>query len=1037
MPTHQKKLNHKFFVVLALLFCGMALCVALNAPAQAQSSYQNLILSDDYDQHYLSPYLLKYPESTQSTGAYDILTNKNLKREVLNNTGSILLFKINDETTWFSFDVINRSTHQNWSIELGDQYDGKFGFFDAITVYDFDRSTSKLRKKYFEHSNTLNLKLPPNKKIKIILEFKKAKGTPVTTPLLLKKSSVIPPKKLINMKTIITFFLVGMAFSFAAIALVKYNFDYLFITAYYVALLIFSYVQNSFSLLNTPFAGGELKAYIFFAVAFIALLTAHLFWSEDKHRIWLKPTLIFPIGFGIISLILSQIVHDPNHLSNFFLLYGPSLIIFLSIPLAYLLQGSSRTDTSAPFMLGWLFFLFGIFITIFALSGFLQPSSSTINAYWFSLIPQALCFLMMARISSNIPSQNLFFSKTLEIDENESISEIIESKESTEQGRLLKVIEQERKVLTELRKSEVRQKEDMRKAKEIADEANKGKSAFLAVVSHEIRTPMTGIMGMVRMLLDSNLTREQNEYAQTIQDSSDAMLALLNDILDFEKIEQGKMTFENISFDLRRLIQGVSTLMQGHAKQKNIELILNVGKNLPDYVTGDPTRLRQVLLNLTGNAIKFTEKGSVTITAELMKENKGENESEIYFSIIDNGIGISEEAKKNLFTPFSQANKSISRKFGGTGLGLAISKGLIETMGSEINISSIENEGSTFFFTLTMKHGLKDNVKAEKSILNTHKKDNITKKTILLVDDNNINRKVVKSLLSELPYAIHSSETAEDALEKVKTQNFDLILMDIELPEMNGDEAARQIRLFKDQKIRNIPIIALTGNTDTEQIQHYYNCGMNCALSKPIDPLALTSTIENVSKGIFDSTPDFNKIQSESFNQKPSPSLISSGTPNDVPDKSEIQPITDHIKIEKSVPVPESMTPVTSTSETNTNLNQVLNEETINSLTSHLSTNNILEMTNEVLEKTLEIIQDLEAAYKTGNMEEIKAKSHDLKGMTGNFGFTEIESIAKDLEVKCKTQPLLVLSALIAKLPDAKKRAETALLDWSLKQDNI
>ena len=193
----------------------------------------------------------------------------------------------------------------------------------------------------------------------------------------------------------------------------------------------------------------------------------------------------------------------------------------------------------------------------------------------------------------------------------------------------------------------------MRKAKDSADEANKGKSAFLAVISHEIRTPMTGIMGMVRLLLNSNLTKDQNEYANTIQDSSDAILALLNDILDYEKIEQGKMTLENIGFDLHRLIKGVVTLMNGHALQKGIDLKLKTGKDIPHFVIGDPTRLRQVLLNLTGNAIKFTEEGGVTVTVELMKYNETDNSNEIYFAVTDNGIGISEEAKENLFTPFT------------------------------------------------------------------------------------------------------------------------------------------------------------------------------------------------------------------------------------------------------------------------------------------------------------------------------------------------------------------------------------------------
>ena len=859
-----------------------------------------------------------------------------------------------------------------------------------------------------------------------------------------------------------------------AVAIIKFNYSYLFFSAYYILLLAFSYLQNNYSAFNFSFINGEVKAYLFFALAAVSLMISHLFWGSERYRIWTKITIIVPIILGVISLIASQYVSDPSHLSNFFLLYTPSLLIFLIIPLAYLLQGSSKAEVSAPLMVGWFFLLFGICVSTFALSGFISPSAASINAYWYALFPQALCFIAAARISVDMKSQNFLFSKTLEIDENDTVTKIKASKEKTEQKRLLKVIEQERKVLTELRKSETRQKDDMRKAKEIADEANKGKSAFLAVVSHEIRTPMTGIMGMVRMLLDSNLTKEQNEYAQTIQDSSDAMLALLNDILDFEKIEQGKMSFENISFDLRRLIQGVSTLMQGHAKQKNIELNVKIGDDLPNFVIGDPTRLRQVLLNLTGNAIKFTEKGGVTITVETMKENTQEKSSEIYFNVIDNGIGISEDAKKNLFTPFSQADSSISRKFGGTGLGLAISKGLVEAMGSEINISSVENEGSTFFFTLTMKHGDKGSMPVLQPVISDTKNTEIEKKNILLIDDNNINRKVVHGLLSDLPYNIINSENAEEGIEKLKSQKFDLILMDIELPGINGDIAARQIRLSSRKDINNIPIIALTGHTNDEQIKHYYDCGMNNTLSKPIDPNALVNTIENVSKNIFENTPDIKKIkavqtqsaapirQSESPLQQDkiltpnastptapiAPKISSASAEQKIQPtiQPSIKPTTGMINIKKKPKAPAIMplektsstlppiqkaTPAPSVEKGEINAQaQDLDFKILNDLKTHLSTDSIQEMTTEALDKAEEIIADLENAAKTGNIEKIKTKSHDLKGMTGNFGLVKISDIAKELETKAKTQPPLVLATLVSKLPDAKKSAEEALSQW-------
>lgn len=217
------------------------------------------------------------------------------------------------------------------------------------------------------------------------------------------------------------------------------------------------------------------------------------------------------------------------------------------------------------------------------------------------------------------------------------------------------MIEHERQVMNELREREVKQNEDMRKAVAAADEANRSKSAFLAVVSHEIRTPMTGIMGMIRLLLETQLDKKQRDYAQTVMDSGDAMMALLNDILDFEKIESGRLDLEYVDFDLHRILNSVITLMSGHAEAKKISLKLDIGSDVPRYFIGDPIRLRQVLLNLCGNSIKFTEEGGVTLRVQV--DNFGEapktkESRKIRFSIEDTGIGISPEAQRNLLTRF-------------------------------------------------------------------------------------------------------------------------------------------------------------------------------------------------------------------------------------------------------------------------------------------------------------------------------------------------------------------------------------------------
>jgi len=602
-------------------------------------------------------------------------------------------------------------------------------------------------------------------------------------------------------------------------------------------------------------------------------------------------------------------------------------------------------------------------------------------------------------------------TKTVEINESDSVSKLRESREQIEQQRLLKVIDQERKVLNELRKSEARRTDEMRRAKEEADEANRAKSAFLAVVTHEIRTPMTGIMGMVRLLLESSLSKDQNQYAQTIQDSGDAMLALLNDILDFEKIEQGKMNFEEISFDLPRLITGVSTLMNGHALQKDIQLNTKLGDQLPRFVKGDPTRLRQVLLNLTGNAIKFTEEGQVTITAELInKQYEGESQQcEIYLSVTDSGIGISQEAQDNLFNPFAQADSSISRKFGGTGLGLAISNGLVKAMGSEININSKENEGSTFFFTLNMPVGHGDTITEDirkpqtqqaqpspnanpRTVQKQNNSQTITatveKKSaapliknkdirILVVDDNFINQQVIKELFKKEQLNVQSANNAEKALEILKNHKFDVVLMDIEMPGMNGDEATKVIRRSNTSNYQNLRIIALTGNLMPDHVEQYRKAGMDDVLAKPIDPKHLFSVVYATN----------------------------------------------------SAPAAQQENKLVTTQE-ETGSSSALDIKTLDTLKGHLKNEDIKSMLIDVIDKNKEIIDQMRVEMESNNLEAIYARGHELKGMAGNFGLVELSKHAAIIEKKAKTGPSIMVANEINVIDTKRKSAEEALNQW-------
>jgi TMAO reductase system sensor TorS len=572
-------------------------------------------------------------------------------------------------------------------------------------------------------------------------------------------------------------------------------------------------------------------------------------------------------------------------------------------------------------------------------------------------------------------------------DEALDLNDLKETKDTADHTRLLKVIEKEREALAEMRLKESSRIAHLREAKEAADEANRAKSAFLAVVSHEIRTPMTGIMGMVRLLLDSGINKQQKDYVMTIQESGDSMLGLLNDILDFEKIQRGKIDLENISFDLHRLIQGIITLLSGHAAQKGIALSARMDDDLPRFVKGDPTRLRQVLLNLMGNSIKFTDKGSVTLFVKTMKgpdETSSDSSDRfvVYFGIQDTGMGISEEKQQNLFAPFSQADSTITRKFGGTGLGLAISKGLVEAMNSSININSKENEGSTFFFTLEMERGipLLQQQDSNQSGAATDNTKPIKPLRIMVVDDNAINHKVIGGFLEQDGHLLTQVTSAEEAFTKLERQNFDVILMDIQLPGMSGDEATAKLRDLPNPKIANLPVIALTGNVEREQMERYLAMGMNAILPKPIDPDKLRHMIGEVSTHSYE---------------------------------RQIVP-----------PAPQEPAPAKKAHH------NIFNSSMLQTIKDSIGGEQLDELLSELLTKANEIIADMDIALKNADMTALSARAHELKGMAGNFGLIEMTAIVTTIESKTKANEIDGLEGLINDLPASSERAKAALQEW-------